>query len=49
MIQFIADKYLAQKLKKVKRKVGVMNLSIAKSALLVYDASNGSTEKKVRQ
>jgi hypothetical protein len=48
MIQFIADRYLAQKLKKVRRKVGVMNFSVAKSALLVYDASNGSAEKKVR-
>lgn len=48
MIQFIADKYLAQKLKRVNRKVGAMNLSSAKSALLVYDASNPSFEKKVR-
>jgi hypothetical protein len=48
MIQFIADRYLAQKLKKVRRKVGVMNFSVAKSALLVYDASNGSVEKEVR-
>ena len=48
MIQFIADKYLAQKLKRVKRKVGAINLATAKSALLVYDASNAAVEKKVR-
>ncbi len=48
MIQFIADKYLAQKLKKVKRKVGAINLATAKSAILVYNASNASFEKKVR-
>ena len=48
MIKFVANKYLAQKLKKVKRKVGAMNLATAKSALLIYDASDASFEKKVR-
>lgn len=48
MIQFIADKYLAQKLKKLKRKVGAINLATAKSALIVYDATHPITEKKVR-
>ena len=48
MIQFIADKYLEQKLKKQKRKVGAINLAAAKSALIIYDASNGETEKQVR-
>lgn len=48
MIQFIADKYLAQKLKRVNRKIGAINLATAKTALLVYDASNSSVEKKVR-
>jgi hypothetical protein len=48
MKQFIADKYLAQKLKRVNRKVGAINLATAKSALLVYDASNAGFEKKVR-
>ena len=48
MIQFIAEKYLAQKLKMVKRKVGAMNLSTAKTALLLYDSSLPEMEKKVR-
>ena len=48
MIQFIADKYLEQKLKKLKRKVGAINLVAAKSALIIYDASNAETEKQVR-
>jgi len=48
MIQYIATKYLAQKLKKVKRKVGAINLATAKSAILIYDASNAAVEKEVR-
>tara|TARA_R110000868_G_scaffold21846_2_gene90463 strand:+ start:891 stop:1424 length:534 start_codon:yes stop_codon:yes gene_type:complete len=48
MIQFIADKFLAQKLKKVNRKIGAINLATAKSALLIYDASDALVEKKVR-
>tara|TARA_B110000046_G_scaffold52102_1_gene58190 strand:- start:64150 stop:64680 length:531 start_codon:yes stop_codon:yes gene_type:complete len=48
MIQFIADKFLARRLKKVNRKIGAINLAMAKSALLIYDASNVSTEKRVR-
>lgn len=48
MKQFIAQKYLASKLKKAKRRVGVMNLSMAKTALIVYPTNSKETEKKVR-
>lgn len=47
-MNIIARKYLASKVKKVKRKVRVVNLSAAESALMVYDASNDATEKKAR-
>ena len=47
-MQFIAGKFLAQKLKKVNRKIGAINLATAKSALLIYDASDALVKKKVR-
>ncbi len=47
-MNLIARKYLARKANRLKREVGVVNLSTAKSALLVYDASNAETERKAR-
>ncbi|MBL4707650.1 MAG: hypothetical protein JKY48_04330 [Flavobacteriales bacterium] len=44
----IARKYLARKAKRIKRQVRAANLSAAETALIVYDASDATTEKKAR-
>lgn len=47
-MNWVARKYLTEKAKRIKRKVVAVNLRTAKTALLVYDASQAENEKKVR-
>lgn len=48
MIDKISRKFLAFKLKNLKRRRGVFNLTTAKTAILVYNATNSEDEKVVR-
>ena len=47
-MNIIAEQLLRQKTKKVKRNVGTVNLKTAKTALIIYDATDNKRENKVR-
>lgn len=48
MIKLIARKILGSKIKSLKRRVGVFNLKTAKTALIVYNATDSKVEDQVR-
>lgn len=47
-MNIIAEKILRQKNKKVKRRISAVSLKTAKTALIVYDATDSKQEKDIR-